>query len=289
LSNIKDEERPVPKTPRRLDTAIANPTASDTLAKSPILAADSIKMSLDSDHDGINDFEDKCVDTPAGALVDSSGCPLDEDGDGVYDGLDKCPHTPLAAKSALDESGCPLDLDHDGVPDYLDKCLGTLIGVKVDSLGCSLDGDSDGVPDGLDSCPNTPKGLPVDTNGCVDKEKVFRKRTYRDLFNSGETRLTPLGDSTLDSIAMLLKEFPEVTVIISCFTDDLGPADANLAVSQKRSAAVARYLEIKGVSSKRLKAVGKGESEFLASNKTRAGREKNRRVELEFKIPSGPR
>src|SRR6266480_4381489 len=39
--------------------------------------------SKDSDHDGVPDNKDACPDTPAGATVDSKGCPIDSDRDGV--------------------------------------------------------------------------------------------------------------------------------------------------------------------------------------------------------------
>src|SRR6266567_1652692 len=120
--------------------------------------------SKDSDHDGVDDRKDACPDTPAGAVVDSKGCPIDSDHDGVYDGIDKCPGTPAGAH--VDATGCPADSDGDGVPDGLDQCPNTPAGVKVDAKGCPIDSDADGVPDGVDQCPNTPAGATVDANGC---------------------------------------------------------------------------------------------------------------------------
>src|SRR6266446_1150344 len=120
--------------------------------------------SKDSDHDGVTDKKDACPDTPAGAVVDSKGCPVDSDHDGVYDGIDKCPGTPAGAH--VDATGCPTDSDADGVPDGVDQCPNTPTGVAVDATGCPLDSDKDGVPDGIDKCPNTPAGATVDTSGC---------------------------------------------------------------------------------------------------------------------------
>src|SRR5213596_832551 len=120
--------------------------------------------SKDSDHDGVSDKEDACPDTPAGAAVDSKGCPIDSDRDGVYDGIDKCPGTPAGAH--VDATGCPVESDGDGVPDGVDQCPNTPAGVTVDAAGCPLDSDKDGVPDGIDKCPNTPVGAMVDANGC---------------------------------------------------------------------------------------------------------------------------
>src|SRR5213596_1247390 len=120
--------------------------------------------SKDSDHDGVPDNKDACPDTPAGATVDSKGCPIDSDRDGVPDGIDKCPGTPAGAH--VDAKGCPVDSDGDGVPDGVDQCPNTPPGVAVDAAGCPLDSDKDGVPDGIDKCPNTPAGATVDASGC---------------------------------------------------------------------------------------------------------------------------
>src|SRR6266699_2952499 len=118
----------------------------------------------DSDHDGVTDEKDACPDTPAGAAVDSKGCPIDSDHDGVYDGIDKCPGTPAGAH--VDATGCTGDADADGVPDGIDQCPATPAGVTVDPAGCPLDSDKDGVADGIDKCPNTPAGATVDASGC---------------------------------------------------------------------------------------------------------------------------
>src|SRR6266704_1401443 len=120
--------------------------------------------SKDSDHDGVPDNKDACPDTPAGATVDSKGCPIDSDRDGVPDGIDKCPGTPAGAR--VDATGCPVDSDADGVPDGIDQCPGTPAGVHVDAKGCPIDSDGDGVPDGIDQCPDTPPGATVDARGC---------------------------------------------------------------------------------------------------------------------------
>ena len=60
----------------------------------------------DSDGDGVPDYMDNCPNTPAGAPVDSQGCPLDSDGDGVFDYMDRCPNTPRGTE--VDAQGCPI-------------------------------------------------------------------------------------------------------------------------------------------------------------------------------------
>ena len=125
---------------------------------------DSRGCPVDSDKDGVPDGLDQCPNTPAGATVDATGCPADSDKDGVLDGLDQCPNTPAGA--TVDATGCPVDSDKDGVPDGLDQCPNTPAGATVDATGCPVDSDKDGVPDGLDTCPNTPPGVQVDGSGC---------------------------------------------------------------------------------------------------------------------------
>jgi len=119
---------------------------------------------VDTDQDGVDDHDDKCPDTPVGAIVNAKGCPSDTDGDGVADGLDRCPNTPAGA--SVDGAGCPMDTDKDGVLDGVDQCPDTPAGASVNATGCSVDSDADGVPDGLDRCPATPAGATVDTLGC---------------------------------------------------------------------------------------------------------------------------
>ena len=96
---------------------------------------------VDSDSDGVPDSLDQCPNTPAGAVVDSTGCeppPGDNDADGVNDDTDECPATPIGA--TVDGVGCPMDSDGDGVYDGIDQCADTASGTSVNSLGCPLTG-----------------------------------------------------------------------------------------------------------------------------------------------------
>ncbi len=237
----------------------------------------------DSDLDGIADDTDQCPSTPAGAKVDVRGCQLDGDNDGVFDGLDECPLTAAEESRFVDGTGCVPDSDFDGIPDYRDRCPYTGENVTVDSTGCVFDMDGDGVGNDLDLCPDTPKIYPVDERGCPDRTQIFVRRLYYSLFNSGESKLRRDKTAALDSIAVLLKAFSDVSATVKGFTDNVGPADANIALSQKRADAVKQYLITQGVPQDRVLSIGRGEADPLASNRTRNGREANRRIEIEFK------
>ena len=226
---------------------------------------------------------------------------LDTDGDGVPNDLDKCLDTPAGVKVDLD--GCPLDTDGDGVPDYLDKCPGTPKGVKVDYNGCPLDTDGDGVPDYLDKCPDTPKGVKVDKNGCppvaearvapkaataVEKQIVEKGRvTLNVQFDTNKAVVKPRYEKDIQELADAMTRHPELKVLIEGHTDSVGDKKYNLNLSQKRAEAVKDVLVKKyKIDPARLKAKGFGEDDPIADNKTKEGRQKNRRVEasVEFKV-----
>lgn len=90
----------------------------------------------DADNDGVDDNIDQCANTPAGATINSVGCPSDSDGDSVLDGLDQCANTPMGA--VVDANGCPLDSDNDSIFDGIDQCPGTTVGAIVDNVGCEV-------------------------------------------------------------------------------------------------------------------------------------------------------
>jgi len=235
--------------------------------------------SMDSDKDGVADDKDKCPNTPAGVTIDETGCPLDFDKDGVADINDKCPNTP--AGQVVDSVGCSLDGDKDGVPDGIDQCPATEAGISVDSVGCDLDFDKDGIPDSKDKCPNTLPGIKVKEDGCPVRKKENLDELKKGIqFKLNSAKLTKNSYGTLDDIVKLMMQIPEANLEIQGHTDELGSDATNQKLSQERAQTVMDYFVKKGVESNRLRAVGYGASKPVADNKDKAGREKNRRVEL---------
>ena len=70
-------------------------------------------------------------------------------------------------------------------------------------------------------------------------------------------------------------------VKITGHTDNVGGKEYNMKLSLRRAEAVRDYLVSLGVDSKKMKVIGKGETKPVASNSTKEGRAKNRRVEIE--------
>jgi outer membrane protein OmpA-like peptidoglycan-associated protein len=248
----------------------------------------------DEDGDGVSDANDQCPNTPAGDAVNSRGCFLerDSDGDNVPDKRDRCPNTPAGV--AADANGCPItvpdtkDSDGDNVPDVRDRCPNTPAGETADANGCSIavvderDTDGDGVPNRRDRCPDTPKGEAADANGCTI---LFHKGTRSVIlrgvtFLPGKATLTPEAREILRDVASQLVENPQYKVQVSGHTDIRGTRAKNLRLSLARARTVETFLEANGVPPTQVTAKGFGPDVPIASNKTAAGRAKNRRVEL---------
>jgi len=199
----------------------------------------------DNDNDGVLNKYDRCENTPEGAKVDKNGCPLDSDNDGVYDYMDECPNTPPKGM-IVDEYGCPLDSDNDGVLDYLDKC------------------------------PNTPEGLSVKKDGCP------LTQTLKLHFNRKSDKILLQYMPEIKKFAEFLKQNPLYRVKIIGYTDNIGTQKDNLDLSLRRAKSVKQALINEGIDPSRLIADGEGELNPIATNETREGRAKNRRIEIEL-------
>jgi OmpA-OmpF porin, OOP family len=251
----------------------------------------------DRDKDGIADKDDKCPDQ-AGRVRNKEyyGC-ADKDEDGVPDPVDKCVDAAEDTDGFEDTDGCPdPDNDGDGIVDEQDECIDQpeiKNGFK-DTDGCPdalPDADGDGIPDDKDKCPKQPENLNgvQDEDGCPDRGLTLVEVGESDIkilqrvefaTNSDKIQGAP-SFGVLDAVYAALKVHPEIfQVEVAGHTDDVGPADANRVLSQKRAEAVVTYLKAKGIEAPRLVAKGYGPDKPVADNKTINGRQKNRRVEF---------
>lgn len=100
------------------------------------------------------------------------------------------------------------------------------------------------------------------------------------LFKTNSSTLSAAAQAALSRVAYNLKQYPETDVTILGYTDNTGNPSINNPLSQQRADAVMNYLIQQGVSASRLKAIGKGDADPIASNATPEGRAQNRRVEM---------
>ena len=99
-------------------------------------------------------------------------------------------------------------------------------------------------------------------------------------FASDSAELNTGFVSVLDTVAALLKKYDKTVIEVAGHTDSVGTREYNQALSERRAAAVATYLERHGVLKSRVTTVGAGETRPVASNASAEGRARNRRVEL---------
>jgi outer membrane protein OmpA-like peptidoglycan-associated protein len=219
----------------------------------------------------------------------------DADGDGVSDRDDICPYQLEDRDGFSDQDGCPdPDNDLDGVLDADDECPleAEDIDGTQDEDGCPEDDDDgDGVADADDQCPDEAEVLNgfLDEDGCPDlvPEHVDIRPDglgfSRPLSFLGEgTELLGVGPRAVEELATLLMSSPEVHLRVTVHTSNRGDAAELLTLSERRAAAVVNILVASGVDAKRLEAVGQGGSAPITTNRTRSGRKKNERIELQL-------
>ena len=237
-----------------------------------------VEAPKDRDGDGIVDSLDACPDQAGPASL--NGCP-DRDGDGIADKDDACPDVAGLAKY----KGCPIpDTDKDGINDEEDKCP-TVPGVAR-YQGCPVpDTDKDGVNDEEDKCPNEAGpasnfGCPVIAPEIIEKVNVAAKKVF---FATGSSKLLAKSYPALNSVVTVLTDNPTYKVDIEGHTDTTGTHEKNMVLSNDRAASVKAYLVSKGIDESRIKSEGFGPDKPIATNKTAAGKAKNRRVEMKLR------
>ena len=143
----------------------------------------------------------------------------------------------------------PVDSDNDGIIDSLDKCLGTDKAFKVDETGC---------PMMLTETVSIDMNVKFPTNSAVITEDNFVE---------------------IKKVADFMQQFEQTSVTVEGYSDDRGRAAYNKSLSQKRADAVRMTLinNFK-LDAKRVSAIGYGEANPIADNKTAEGRAANRRV-----------
>lgn len=100
-------------------------------------------------------------------------------------------------------------------------------------------------------------------------------------FDFDKAVLKPEGKAKLDDLVSKVQGINLEVIVAVGHTDSVGSDAYNQKLSERRAQAVKAYLESKGIDKSRVYTEGKGEKQPVADNKTKDGRAKNRRVEIE--------
>ncbi len=234
----------------------------------------------------------------------------DSDADGVADAVDACPDTPEDRDEFEDGDGCPdADDDGDGVPDFSDRCPREA-GEGAD--GCPAPAEPPPAepppaePPPAESPPAEPPPAvpppaepppvepppeepppaepapappPAQEEGPVhiEGDVVVFEGDVR--FPRGGSILTGSARKVLDPVAEFLVAHPELLKLrVEAHTDNRTWGASATKLTNQRARRVRAHLVHRGVDPRRLSYKGYGNSDPIADNKTREGREKNRRV-----------
>jgi OmpA-OmpF porin, OOP family len=165
-------------------------------------------------------------------------------------------------------SSLKADADKDGVSDYFDKCPNTPDTAKVDGSGCPL------------PQLQPPPPPPAQTVVITEEDRRTVAEAIKDLqFETGKSTIRSVSYASLDRVANILVK-KNFSLKLAGHTDNVGSDANNMKLSKDRAESVKNYLVSKGANPSRIEATGYGETQPIASNKTAAGRAKNRRVEF---------
>ena len=183
----------------------------------------------------------------------------DPDADGLIAASDKCPQKPEDFDNFEDDDGCPdPDNDLDGSADADDACP-----LKAEVIN--------GIKD-EDGCPDEGKAAVRIAGGTLQLDaKVY--------FETGSAEIKEESHGLLRQAASTLKAAWYIKkVLVEGHTDSRGDKEMNVDLSERRARSVALFLTNLGVDAGRLTTRGYGPKKPVASNRSRKGRAKNRRV-----------
>jgi OOP family OmpA-OmpF porin len=115
----------------------------------------------------------------------------------------------------------------------------------------------------------------------VVKKKLNMQLDSSSSFATASSELSLEGKKEVETVVALLKKYPQATVTITGHTDSRGSEAFNQKLSEQRAKAVADEVIAQGIDASRVTSMGKGELAPIATNDTEAGREMNRRVEID--------
>jgi outer membrane protein OmpA-like peptidoglycan-associated protein len=254
----------------------------------------------DRDGDDIMDKEDDCPDTPG--IPEFKGCP-DTDGDGLMDKEDDCPTFP----GPIENKGCPLRLLH-SINDmgeiletdtmFMHEKYFHFENLKSNQSQLFMLGEDDNsdfirVILGSDTITalRNDKGYyyyqylppaPVELVLLEEEEEILKAAFDNLEFESGKAIIKEVSYKSLIDLSKLLMKKLEWRIKISGHTDSDGKASSNLKLSEKRAKAVRDFFIVNDVMSERIDVEWFGETKPIATNKTKAGKQKNRRVEMKI-------
>lgn len=179
-----------------------------------------------------------------------------------------------------------VDSDQDGVPDYLDTEPNSTPGVAVDTKGRTIDRNGNGIPDELETYLEGKYGA-----AAIQKDTKSQNELVRELINEGyvttyfdfdKDQPTNVSSHGIDFIRTYLQNNPTASVDIFGHADEIGNANYNYGLANRRAENVKKILVKAGIDQSRLNIVSKGEDKSVEPSSAGA-RKLVRRVTFQVK------
>ncbi|ELV8853928.1 OmpA family protein, partial [Vibrio fluvialis] len=151
----------------------------------------------------------------------------------------------------------------------------TPVANQVDDL---LDDDNDGVINARDKCPDTPSASKIDNDGCGESIKSSHLQQLHILFANDSSDIPPVFLNQIRQMADFLRLYPETSIELQGYASKVGKPEYNLALSKQRSEAVRLQLVRFGVTPKRIRIVGFGDTVLAVEGEDQVSHARNRRV-----------
>ena len=138
------------------------------------------------------------------------------------------------------------------------------------------------------AAPATQAGGPTWNRSPEKVAEMLSESVFIIYFSQNSNALSDEAKGKLDRLVEIINNNPDAGITLNGYTDSYGARDYNDMISEVRANIVKEYLVGKGVNASRINTFGHGAQKFIGSNKTAAGRQMNRRVEIELSSVKTP-
>jgi OmpA-OmpF porin, OOP family len=174
------------------------------------------------------------------------------------------------------------DSDKDGVPDYLDVENNSLPGVAVDTKGRMVDSNRNGVPDELERYVDAKiTSVTEKSNNAEVIKRLINEGYISVFFDFNSSKPTAASTQNLSFLLTYLRSNPNAQADITGYADEVGSAEYNKALAEKRANAVRNTLIKGGINASRLNIISGGEDNSVGRDAD--GRKLVRRVMFNIK------
>ncbi len=178
-----------------------------------------------------------------------------------------------------------IDTDQDGVPDYLDREPNTTSGVAVNTKGIAVDVNKNGIPDELEPALDNRyvnESDYVKNQGGLNVKELLDKGYVNVYFKFNSTTPETYSLEAINYLIKYMDENPAANAELVGYADEIGNAEYNKNLSEKRANKVKEILVASGVAESRLTVTGNGEDASVEKGSAQA-RQLVRRVTFKLK------